>query len=268
MGKMFQVVKLAFDYYDVDNSGTLDPCEMDSLLDDICYTMNFHPMTDDKLGLAMHLLDDNADGVIQFSEFLRNIDQLYATLKRKDNTITEEERNRRAPVKRERKDFNFSEINTIVEMYKRSKKKKSGSDGKRSPGTNKTEIFNRDDNAAKLISITNLVNTPDPPGPTPKVSPYPTSKLIPDAPTTTKPHALYCDTNFQANSPPKPIASTPNPNQPIPQSSPKLPHLQTPWSPKPPNPADPTPKPASHPRGKVFDCLESNFYEGYLKVKP
>jgi hypothetical protein len=49
MGHMFQVVKLAFDYYDVDNSGTLDPAETDSLLDDICYTMNFHPMTDEKL---------------------------------------------------------------------------------------------------------------------------------------------------------------------------------------------------------------------------
>jgi hypothetical protein len=215
----------------------------------------------------MHLLDDNGDGIIQFSEFLRNIDQLYATLKRKDYLYTDAERDRRAEPKRERKDFNFSEINTIIEMYKRSKKKIS-SDGKGSPGRDKTEIFNRDDDASKLISITNLVNTNDPPGPTPMVSPCLPSGPIPDTPTGSKPHLLYCDKNLKASPKQRSTDEPTGPGQPFGKNPDKLPQLHKNWAAKPLKPDRKNPNSTNQLRGKIFDCLESNFYEGYLKVKP
>ena len=70
------IMKKAFDKYDSDKSGELDPEELRKLQDDISLILGFPPLTQKQAERAIKLIDVDNDGDVQFKELLAGIGQV------------------------------------------------------------------------------------------------------------------------------------------------------------------------------------------------
>ena len=68
-----EIVKKAFEIYDVDKSGTLERDEVKKLLNDACGELGADAITDDQLDAVISTVDDNNDGKISYDELFQII---------------------------------------------------------------------------------------------------------------------------------------------------------------------------------------------------
>lgn len=80
--QLSKIVKHAFDFYDADKSGDLDPEELEKLQNDICDALELPALTKEQLEEALYIQDENGDGEIQYEELLENIGRINDILMR------------------------------------------------------------------------------------------------------------------------------------------------------------------------------------------
>ena len=68
-----EIVKKAFEIYDVDKSGTLERDEVKKLLNDACGELGADAITDEQLDAVISTVDENNDGKISFEELFQII---------------------------------------------------------------------------------------------------------------------------------------------------------------------------------------------------
>ena len=68
-----EIVKKAFEIYDVDKSGTLERDEVKKLLNDACGELGADAITDEQLDAVISTVDDNNDGKISYDELFQII---------------------------------------------------------------------------------------------------------------------------------------------------------------------------------------------------
>lgn len=67
------IVRKAFEIYDVDKSGYLERDEIKKLLDDACGELGADEITDEQLTSVIETVDENGDGKFSFDELNRII---------------------------------------------------------------------------------------------------------------------------------------------------------------------------------------------------
>ena len=64
---------LAFEAVDADGSGTLDSEELGIIMKEVAQEMKVNPPTENDIDFMLKELDDNSDGTVDKSEFLKLI---------------------------------------------------------------------------------------------------------------------------------------------------------------------------------------------------
>ena len=75
------IVRKAFEIYDVDKSGTLERDEVKKLLNDACGELGAESITDEQLDAVIATVDANNDGKISYEELF----QIIAPILRQGN---------------------------------------------------------------------------------------------------------------------------------------------------------------------------------------
>lgn len=76
-----QIAKEVFESYDTNKNGIIEKSELKHLLDDISKKLNLPKVNSKDILDGLAKIDSNADGVLQFEEFLPFYREIYEALK-------------------------------------------------------------------------------------------------------------------------------------------------------------------------------------------
>lgn len=78
-----KIIKKTFDLYDCDNSGCLDPYELQSFLNDIARAFRLPKLNSRQMNWALNYIDDDKSGTIEFEELTATIGTVIDKLSNK-----------------------------------------------------------------------------------------------------------------------------------------------------------------------------------------